>query len=116
MIIELGSSNIVTDSVNNEVIKFMFTCYVYVVRLRGKEAEGIIEIRMRQYNENKIKTTQVILRDPNSLIQRIERANIQIYYWVHCMNKDIKKCDPCLSGWKRKEETGTLITLWYDCN
>ena len=87
-----------------------------MVCLRGtftcKEAEGIIEIRMRQYNENKMKTTQVILRDPNSLIQHIERANIQIYYWVHCMNKDIKKCDP----WKREEETGTLIPLWYDRN
>ena len=32
------------------------------------------------------------------------------------MNKDIQKCDPCLSGWKREEEAGTLIPLWYNCN
>ena len=32
------------------------------------------------------------------------------------MNKDIQKRDPCLSGWKRKKKTGTLIPLWYDCN
>ena len=32
------------------------------------------------------------------------------------MNKDIQKCEPCLSGWNSKEETGTLIPLWYECN
>ena len=32
------------------------------------------------------------------------------------LNKDIQKCDPCLSGWKREEKTGTFIPLWYDCN
>ena len=42
MIVELGSSNIITESVNNEVIKFIQR-YVY----RGKEAEGIVETRMR---------------------------------------------------------------------
>ena len=31
------------------------------------------------------------------------------------MNKDIEKCDPCLSGLKRKEETETLVPLKYDC-
>ena len=23
--------------------------------------------------------------------------------------------DPCLYGWKREEETGTVIPLWYKC-
>ena len=32
------------------------------------------------------------------------------------MNKDIQKCDSCLSAWKFEEETGTFILLWYDCN
>ena len=44
MIIELGSSNIVTDSVNNEVIKFMFTWYVYVVRLRVRRRKGLLRL------------------------------------------------------------------------
>ena len=87
-----------------------------VDKIYSKEAEGIVETRMRQYNELKTKATHVILPDPNSLTQHIKWANIQAYYWMHCMNKDIKKSDPRLSGWKREEETGTFIPLWYDCN
>ena len=87
-----------------------------VDKIYSKEAEGIVETRMRQYNEIKRKATQVILPDPNNLTHHIKRVNIQAYYLVHCMNKDIKKCDQHLSGWKREEETGTFIYLWYDCN
>ena len=101
----------IRESVNNEVTKFIQS-YVY----RDQELEGIIENRMRQYNEIKTKTTQVILPDLNSLTQRIKRANIQASYWVHFMTKDIQKCDPCLSSWKCEEETETLIPLWYGCN
>ena len=32
------------------------------------------------------------------------------------MIKDMEKCDPCLSDWKRELEIGTLIPSWYDCN
>ena len=32
------------------------------------------------------------------------------------LNKDILKSDPCVSCWKREEETGIFIPLWYDCN
>ena len=42
-------------------------------------------------------TTQFILLDPNSLSQDIKQANIQAYFWVHCMIEDMQKCDPCLS-------------------
>ena len=97
MIVELGSSDIIKKSVNNEVIKFIQR-YVY----HGKEAEGIVETRMRQYIEIKTKTTRVIFPDLSSLTQHINQTNIQAYYWVHCMNKDIKTCEPCLSGWKRE--------------
>ena len=76
----------------------------------------IVKTRMRQYNEIKTNTAQVILSDLNSLTQHIKRANAQAYYWVYCMTKDIQKYDPCLSGWKRGEETGTLTPLWYDRN
>ena len=81
--------------------------YVY----RGNEVEEIVETRMRQYNKIKVKITEVILRDPNSLTQDIKRANIQAYYWLHCITKNMHKCDPCLSGWKREDETRTLIPL-----
>ena len=85
MPVDLASSNIKAESVNNEVTKFIQR-YVY----RGKEMEGIVETRLRQYNEIKTKTTQVILPDPNSLTQHIKQANIQAYYWVHCMiNKSV---------------------------
>ena len=48
---EFGSSNITTESVNNEVTKFIQR-YVY----NGKQVEGIAETRMGQYNEIKTKT------------------------------------------------------------
>ena len=80
MIVELVSSNIITEAVHNELTKFIQR-YIY----RGKEVERIVETRMRQYNEIKTKTTHIILPDPNSLTQHIKRANIQVYYWVYCM-------------------------------
>ena len=43
-----------------------------VDKIYSKEAEGIVETRMRQYNELKTKATQVILPDPNSLTQHIK--------------------------------------------
>ena len=61
MIVELASSNIITELVNNEVTKFTQR-YIY----RDQAVERIVETRMRQYNEIKTKTTQVILPDPNS--------------------------------------------------
>ena len=60
----------IRDSISNEVTKFIQR-YVY----RDQEVEGIVETRMRQNNEIKT-TTQVFLPDPNSLIQRIKRANV----------------------------------------
>ena len=45
-------------------------------KIYSKEAKGIVETRMRQYNELKMKATQVILPDPNSLTQHIKWANI----------------------------------------
>ena len=62
MIVELGSSNIITDSVNNEAMKFIQK-YVY----RAKVVEKIVETRMRQFHEIETKRTQVILPYPNSL-------------------------------------------------
>ena len=53
---------------------------------------------MRPCNEIKQKIAQGIFLDPNSLIQHIKRGNIQGCYWVHCMSKDIQKCDPSLSA------------------
>ena len=96
---ELYFSNIITEKINIKVTK-LIKKYVYC----AKEVEMIIETRMRQHNKTKTKTTQVILADPNSLTQHIKRANIQAYYWMPYMNKDIQKYDPCLSVWKREGE------------
>ena len=49
--------------------------YVYF----GKDVDWIVKTRMRQYNEIKIKTTQVIWLDPKSLTQHIKQANVQAY-------------------------------------
>ena len=56
MMVRLGASNVVPESVNNEV-KVFIQSDLY----RGKKAEGIVEARMRQHNEIKTKTTQTIL-------------------------------------------------------
>ena len=76
--------NIITESANNEVTKFIQR-YVYC----GKDVEGTVKTRMRQYNEIKPKTTQVILLRTNSLTQQIKQANIQAYFWVQCLIKDM---------------------------
>ena len=59
MTVELGSSNITTESVNNEVKKLKKNIQKYFYR--GKEVEGLefVETRMRQYNEIKTKTKQI---------------------------------------------------------
>ena len=106
IIVELGSSNITIESVNNAVTKFLQK-YLYL----AKKVERIVGTIMRQYDGIQ---TRVISPDPNSLTQHIKRANIQAYYWVHCMSQFIQKCNSCLSGWIREKETGTLIVLWYD--
>ena len=49
--------------------------YIQRYNYRDQEVEGIVETRMRQNNEIKT-TTQVFLPDPNSLMQRIKRANV----------------------------------------
>ena len=59
--------------------------YVY----RGKEVKVTIKTRMRQYNKIKAKARQVILPDPISLTKPIKRANIEAYYWMHSMTKNI---------------------------
>ena len=104
MIIELGSSNIITELVNNAVKKFIQK-YVYL----AKEVERIVATIMRQYDGIQMR---VILLDPKSLTQCIKQANVQAYYWVHCTSQVIQKYGPCLSGWKREKETGTLLKLF----
>ena len=65
-IVELGSLNIITESVKIEVTKFIQKC-IYCTM----EVEKIVETRMRQYNEIKMITKQAILPDPNNLTQSI---------------------------------------------
>ena len=74
MIVELGSLNIITYSVNNEVTKFIKIVY------RSKEVEGTVEIRTRQYHEIKTKRMLVILFDPENLStlnEQISQLNIR---------------------------------------
>ena len=78
--------------------------------------EIIVETRMKQYNEFKTKTTQVILPDLNSLTQHIKWGNFKKSLLLGALNKNIQECYPCVSCWRREEETGTFISLWYDCN
>ena len=60
---------------------------------------------MRQYNQIKIKTRQVILLFLNSLTQNMKQPNIQAYYLMDFMTQNVQTCDACLSSGKRKEET-----------
>ena len=62
MIVELGSSNIATESVNIEVTKLKKKLFKGIF-YRGKQVERLerleFETRMRQYNEIKAKTKQI---------------------------------------------------------
>ena len=64
---------------------------------------------MQFNNQNERDNTMKLKRKQSkfNLTQEVLQAN----YLMHSMNKDIQKCDPCLSGWKREQETGTLIPL-----
>ena len=81
--------------------------------LGGKINEDYVDTRVTSYDRLKIKTTQSILPDPESIIQHIKRANLQCYQYKHCTENWLTLIDPCSSGWTR-EENGELVPLWFN--
>ena len=102
----LGQAIVVTADTENNVQQFIQKC-VYSVRVD----EVIVDTRMRQYNNLKVKTTKPIVPDPDSLCQHIKRANIVAYYWCHCIEAVTQKISPHLSGWKLVDKV--LKPNWF---
>ena len=59
MTVELGSSNVTTKSVNNEMTKLKKIIQRYFYRCKEVEGLEFVETRIRQYNEIKTKTKQI---------------------------------------------------------
>ena len=76
--------------------------------------EKIVETRMGQYSNLK----QQKQRKSFYLIRTVYLSALSQYssLLLGALNKDMQKCDQCLSNWKCEEETATFIPLWYDCN
>ena len=106
---KLGKLGTVSKDLLYQVMSFI-QIYAY----RGKINEELVKTRTRQYNTMKTKTTQTILPDPLSLKKHIKRANLQAYFWRHCLEHNITKVEPCRAGWLRNETNG-LKLFWYEC-
>ena len=48
-------------------------------------------------------------------MEHIKRANLQVQYWRHCLEHNMKKLDPSRDGWC-KDETNGLRRFWYECS
>ena len=78
----------------------------------GKRDDDLVTTRMRQYDKLRVKTTQSIIPDPESIRYQIQRANMAAYYLKAFSSAVVEKIDPCESGWLRDEDS-CFIPPWY---
>ena len=88
------------------------TKFIHETIYNGKRGDDLVTTRIRQYDKLRVKTTQSIIPDPESIRHLIQRANMAAYYMKAFSSPVIEKIDPCESGWLR-EENGCLIPFWY---
>ena len=77
LLIDLGSKNSFKEDAQQNVIKFI-QCVCY----NGKLGETLVDTRFSMYKAMKIKSSQSLLADPDSMIQHVLRAHYQLYYWL----------------------------------
>ena len=85
--------------------------FINTVCYSGHIGETVVETRVRLYKRQKVKTSQSIPPDPDSMKQAILRINHQLYYWVRCninMTETIPLED---NGWIVAEDS--VIPVWF---
>ena len=79
----------------NDVVKFMQTvCY------SGYVGESLVETRVRLYRKQKVKGSQSLPPDPDSIKQAILRINHQLYHWLRCDTLLVDPIPLVDNGWR----------------
>ena len=104
---QLGNERTLDEDGEASVTKF-----IHKTIYSGKRGDDLVTMRIRQYDKLRVKTTQSIIPDPESIRHLIQRANMAAYFLKAFSSPVIEKSDPCESGWLR-EESGCLLPLWY---
>ena len=103
----LGSAKSLDEEGADSVIKF-----IHETIYNGKPNDDLVTARIKQYDKLRVKTTQSVIPDPESIRHLIKRANMAAYYLKAFSSPVIDKINPCESGWQI-DESGCLIPLWY---
>eukprot|EP00112_Aurelia_sp_Birch-Aquarium-sp1_P017335 Seg4002.3 transcript_id=Seg4002.3/GoldUCD/mRNA.D3Y31 product="hypothetical protein" protein_id=Seg4002.3/GoldUCD/D3Y31 len=74
------------------------TKFIHETIYSGKRDDDLVTTRMRQYDKVRVKTTQSIIPDPESIKNLIQRANMAAYYLKAFRSPVIEKIDSCESG------------------
>ncbi len=90
---QLGNGKTLDEDGDASVTKF-----IHETIYSGKRDDDLVTTRMRQYDKVRVKTTQSIIPDPESIINLIQRANMAAYYLKAFRSPVIEKIDSCESG------------------
>ena len=52
--------------------------------------------------------------DPDSLLQALRRAQLQVYTWRNCCQANIEPVDAEKYAWRWDESSRLLMPLWYE--
>ena len=76
----------------------------------GLPGESIIETRVRMYQKKKIKTSLTLISDEESIVQHLERSDLQCFIWKQYMKQNMIIPKPEGRGWYMKD--GTDLPIW----
>ena len=104
----LGCKSGVPDNYRN-IEKFIQTvCYA------GRIDESLVETRVRLYEKQKVKTSQSLPADPDSMKQAILRINYQMYYWKRSDQAIVDEIPLEENGWNVDEESNSETPIWFE--
>ena len=93
----------------DDVEKFIRTvCY------SGRKDESLVETRVRLYQKQKVKTSQSLPADPDSMKQAILRINYQLYYWLRSDQPMIEIIPLQENGWKVDVDKNSVEPVWFE--
>ena len=79
------------------------------------QTESYIEIRIRLYQKQKIKSSESLIPDENSAIHHLKRTWFQCFILLHCLDQQIQY--PNIddnSGWSQDDVS--ILPVWYTCS